>query len=215
MIYLLIPAFNESQHLESFFVSLQKFSDLEVILVNDGSTDYTAEIAATHTSYVLNHSTNLGKGAALKTGCEFAFNHLKADYVIMMDADEQHSPADLSKFIKKIQQGHELVLGVRSFTGMPIVPTISNKLTSFFIRILYGLYVPDIPSGFKAFSRDMYQELNWQASGYEVEVEIAQKIAQKKLPFTTVPIQTIYPDYVRGMTMLDGLKVLLKLIGLR
>lgn len=216
-IALIIPAYNESRHIGAFFDQLSELDDLsvEVVFVDDGSSDNSSKIAAMYTQYVLTHVINLGKGAALKTGCEFAFNNLGVDFIIMLDADEQHSPNDLPKFIKKITEGHDLILGVRSFTGMPFLPKISNKFTSLFIKIIYGTTVPDIPSGYKAFSKKMYQKLKWQASGYEVEVEIAQKIAHSKLPFVTVPIKTIYPDYVRGMTLLDGVKVLLKSVGLR
>jgi len=214
---IVIPAYNEDKHIDAFFRRL-KASSFEVspsVLVNDGSVDTTVSVASKYTPYVLNHATNLGKGAALKTGCDFAFTHLKANYVIMMDSDEQHSPNDLLKFIDKIGEGHELILGVRSFNGMPTIPTYLNKFTSFMIQLLYGTYVPDVPSGYKAISRKMYDEIKWQATGYEVEVEIAQKIARKKIKFATVPIETIYPDYVRGMTLLDGVKVLLKLIGIK
>lgn len=216
-VFLIIPSYNESKHIGSVLVSISTIESFrnKCIIVNDGSTDNTTEIAEGYTPYVLSHASNLGKGSALKTGCEYAFNHLRAEYVIMMDADEQHSVDDLPKFIKKIEEGYNLILGVRSFTGMPFLPTILNKLTSLFIKIIYGVNVPDIPSGYKAFSKKIYQELKWQANGYEVEVEIAQKIAQNKIPFTTVPIKTIYPDYIRGMTLLDGLKVLFKLIGFR
>jgi glycosyltransferase involved in cell wall biosynthesis len=216
MICVIIPAYNESKHLQSFLKLLQKdLSSLVTIVVNDGSVDVTEQEAKKFTPFVLNHSTNLGKGAALKTGAEFAFKYLNAEYIIMMDADEQHSPEDLPKFFQKINDDHEIILGVRSFTGMPLIPTLSNKTTSFIIKCIYGVYVPDVPSGFKALSRRAYNELQWSATGYEVEVEIAQKIAQKNMEFVTVPIKTIYPDYVRGMTLLDGFKVLLKLIGIR
>lgn len=173
-IAIIIPAYNESRHLDGFFSTLiEKLSthshlDLKripIVLVDDGSIDGTAKIASKYTKYVLSHTTNLGKGAALKTGCEFAFNHLKVEYIIMIDSDEQHSPDDLLKFIDKIDAGHNLILGVRSFNGMPIIPTISNKLTSFFIKCVYGVYIPDIPSGYKAIGKQTYQKIKWKATG--------------------------------------------------
>ena len=229
-IVIIFPAFNEEKHIDNFSSKItayirsqlhdkknMEFSQfsLDCILVDDGSTDATAKIAQKYSCYVISHLTNLGKGAALKTGCEFAFNHLHADYVIMMDADEQHSPIDLPHFVEKIKDQHDIILGVRSFTGMPIFPILFNKLASVLVKVLYGTYIPDIPSGYKAISKKAYEDLKWIASGYEVEIEIAQKIAQKKLPFTTVSIQTIYPQYVRGMTPLDGIKVILRMFGLR
>lgn len=217
-VIIIIPSYNETLHIDAFFSNLKSHTkDLvsAFVLIDDGSKDDTKSIAEYHTPHVLSHVTNLGKGAALKTGCEYAFNSLKADYVIMMDADEQHASSDLPLFFDQIKKNHDIILGVRSFKGMPLIPTLFNRFASFLIQVIYGVYVPDIPSGFKAISKNGYDKVKWNASGYEVEIEIAQKIAQKKLPFVTVPIQTIYPDYVRGMTLLDGVKVLLKLMGIR
>jgi glycosyltransferase involved in cell wall biosynthesis len=213
---IIIPAKDEEKHIQFLIKTVsQLYDDINIIVINDGSTDNTAIIAQKHTPHVLSHSINLGKGAALKTGCEYAFNYLNADYVIMMDADEQHAPSDISKFLEKINERHEIILGVRSFKGMPLVPTYSNMLISFIFLVFFRRYIPDIPSGFKAISKNAYKHIFWKSAGYEVEMEIAQKIAQKKLEFTTVPIKTIYPEYVRGMTPLDGIKAIFKLFGLR
>lgn len=224
IITIVLPSFNEAIHISKVLTRLSSTLNksnlricrvFHIVVVDDGSEDKTTQTALLHTPFVLVHKVNLGKGAALKTGCDFAFNKLSSDYVIMMDSDEQHSVEDLQKFTQKISEGHDLILGVRSYQGMPFVPTISNKLTSFLINMVYGVFVPDIPSGYKAFSKQMYQDIKWQATGYEVEIEIAQKIAQKKLSFATVPIKTIYPNYYRGMTLLDGFKVFLKLLHIK
>lgn len=215
-ISIVIPCHNEARHLKKILLKLNQLKNIHaVIVVDDGSTDDTFTIAKKLTCYAFHHQFNLGKGSALKTGCVFAFEHLNSDYVILMDADEQHSVADLPLFLTKINRGKTLILGVRSFVGMPKQVAFFNKFISLLIALATGKYIPDIPSGYKAFDQSIYKQLKWQASGYEVELEMAWKIAHKKLQFSTVPIKTIYPNYVRGMSILDGIKAFFKIFGLR
>ncbi len=214
-VVIVIPCHNEARHLKNLFKSIKNNCSLQIVLVDDGSTDETFMLASSLTPFVLRHQINLGKGAALRTGCDFAFHHLQADWVIMMDADEQHSAKDLQLFTEAISQNHGLILGVRSFRGMPYGAVIANKLSSFLLRVLYRQYIPDIPSGYKAISYSVYQQILWPGSGYEVEFEIARAVVHKKIPYQVVKIRTIYPKYVRGMTFLDGLKVFFKMFGIK
>jgi len=217
-IAIIIPCHNEAAHISTILKALQqlKNSDLTIVVLDDGSSDNTTAVARAKTPFVLRHRINLGKGAALRTGCDFAFEFLGVDYVVLMDADEQHSVADLPLFLAQIEKGTTLMLGVRSFAGMPKMAALLNRLSSWIVWLLSGVYVPDIPSGYKAFDRAIYQQLSWRASGYDVELEMALLIAGKKLPFVVLPISTIYPNYVRGMNVvLDGIKVMFKIFGLK
>jgi polyprenyl-phospho-N-acetylgalactosaminyl synthase len=217
-IAIIIPCHNEQKHIVNLLKDVQlvaKKMKLTVVVIDDGSTDDSYLLAKKGADYVLHHTINLGKGAALQTGCEFVFTKLACTHVIMMDADEQHSPSDLPRFIVAIRQGHRLVLGVRSLAGMPRKARFANQLSTMLIKLITGVLVPDIPSGYKALSVEMYSKLHWQASGYDVELAMAWQIARQRLPFAIIPIQTIYPDYVRGMTALDGIKVVLRIIGMR
>lgn len=217
-IAVIIPCYNEQKHIGELLRRLKLIAQrlkLDIIVVDDGSTDDSYLLANLFADHTLRHKLNLGKGAALRTGCEFAFSRISCTHIIMMDADEQHSSDDLDKFVSLIKFGQELVLGVRSFKGMPWQAKIANKLSSFAIKLLTGVFVPDIPSGYKAMSKRMYYQLEWQASGYDVEVALAWQIAKQHFPFSTVPIKTIYPNYIRGMTVLDGFKVLFKMLGVK
>lgn len=186
------------------------------VVVDDGSRDRTAAIARRYTRPVLVHRVNLGKGAALKTGCEYAFTQLKAKAVIFMDSDAQHNPAELDLFLHELQNGANVVLGVRAFdTTMPWVKITSNRLASVAVRWLYGVYIPDIPSGYKAMSKWAYQRLYWQSPDYRVELEIAVNVAKRRIPFATVPVKTIYLDFNRGFHLLDALQMGFDLISWR
>jgi dolichol-phosphate mannosyltransferase len=205
------PAKNEAEHIKDLMKNLVKLK-LDIVLVDDGSSDDTGNIAARYTPYILKHCINLGKGSALRTGCDFAFTFLKADAVILIDSDQQHSPLDIPVFCKQLKQGSELILGVReSRTQMPLLRSIMNSLLTHIFQAVYGRVIPDIPSGYKAFTKKMYKRIKWEGNGYEVEMQIAIKIAKLNLGFKCIPIQTIYHNQARGMTVIDLANSFLKI----
>lgn len=212
--WIIIPGINEEKYIETVLKKVSQHTK-NIIVVDDGSKDKMPTIARKYTSHVLSHSVNLGKGAALKTGCEYAFKNLKADAVIFMDSDDQHDPEELTLFYEALKNS-EVVFGVRSFDEkMPLLRIMMNRLASAVIFFLFGSYIPDIPSGYNAFTKKAYQKLNWDSSDYSVEMEIAARTAKYKVPFTTVQIKTIYHDLERGMTILDSLRMITKILSWR
>ncbi|HCR81187.1 MAG: hypothetical protein UY13_C0002G0298 [Candidatus Pacebacteria bacterium GW2011_GWB1_47_8] len=213
--WIVIPGFNEAKYLATVLKKTLKQTP-RIIYVDDGSHDHSAQIAQKYLEHVIIHEVNLGKGAALKTGCDYAFNFLKAQAVILMDADDQHNPAEIPLFVQQLRKGSQVVLGARSlFSKMPLVRKIGNAFTSAVMLILFWRYIPDILSGYKAFTRRAYRKLYWEATDYSVELEIAAKIAMNRLQFSLVSIKTIYHDLDRGMSIIDAIKVALKIVSLR
>jgi polyprenyl-phospho-N-acetylgalactosaminyl synthase len=210
-IWVIIPAFNESKYIQPV---LKKVLNVwpQVVVVDDGSSDDTYQQAAGVASHVLRHKVNLGKGSALKTGSEYAFSELDAEGVIFFDADDQHDPSLIPAFAEHLERT-PVVFGVRAFTNeMPLIRIMMNRLASVIILLFFGKYVPDIPSGYKALTKQAYDKINWQSTDYAVEMEIAARVAQHKLPFAEVPIPTIYHDLERGMTVLDIVHMIEKLL---
>lgn len=211
-IWVVIPAFNEEKYLDSVLKKLKRYWE-NIIIVDDGSSDKTSVIAEKYTSHVLVHTVNLGKGAALKTGCEYAFREKGTTGVIFFDADDQHDSKLVPKIAEQLRH-FPVVLGVRSFNNeMPLIRILFNRFSSVIILMFFGKYIPDIPSGFKALSRFAYKKVRWQSSDYLVEMEIAARVAQFDLPFAIVPIPTIYHDLDRGMTVLDILHMAGKILS--
>jgi len=210
-IVIVIPAYNEARYIGKFLDELLLVTH-NVVVVDDGSRDRTCEITKSRRVKCLSHMVNLGKGAALKTGCDYAFKHLEAEAVIIMDGDGQHDPSDLSAFVRELKKGAEIVHGVRTMnTHMPLNRLLGNKLMSIIINVLFHRYIADIPSGFKAMTKKAYQALRWHSSGYEVETEIAVRIAKSRLEYTEVPISTIYHGKDYGFNLLDAWRILIKL----
>ncbi len=213
-IFVVIPGYNEQLYLERFLLKVDEFSK-NVIFVDDGSSDKSAQIAAKFTSHVLVHEVNLGKGAAMLTGCLYAFRKLDADAVIFMDADDQHDPVHLPEFAKKLTKD-DVVFGVRNMgVNMPLTRFLGNKMASVILNLLFGAYIPDIPSGYKAISRKVFNQLEWKSNGYEVETEIAMKVAKQHIPFGTVEIRSIYHDRDKGLTLIDALHITASIIQWR
>ncbi len=210
-IVIVVPAYNESRYIAKFLDKLLTYTK-DVVVVDDGSLDKTCEVVRAKGVTCLSHLVNLGKGSALKTGCEYAFTKLGAEAVIIMDGDDQHIVEDISLFEKALKKGAGVVLGVRQMDAkMPLMRMLGNKAMSILINILFSSYIADIPSGFKAFTKSAYRSIKWHSTGYEVETEIAVRIAKGKLSYTEVPISTVYHDKEYGFNLLDAAKILLKL----
>lgn len=210
-IYVVVPAYNESRFIGRFLAKLT-VNTKNIIVVDDGSRDDTTKIAKQSGITVLTHMTNLGKGAALKTGCEYAFKKMGADAVIIMDGDDQHEVEDISKFKHALKDRAEIVLGVRAMDSrMPLARLLGNRGMSILINLLFGRYIADIPSGFKAMTKRAYNKVHWQSSGYEVETEIAVRLAKSKLSYVEVPINTVYHDKDYGFNLLDAFAILIKI----
>ena len=212
-IWVVVAAYNEEKYLKNFLEKLLEVTK-NVVVVNDGSIDQTGKIAEKMLTHVLHHPVNIGKGAAMKTGADYVFDYLGGEAVVFMDGDGQHDPADLAGFERAfINEEAGLVFGSREFNStMPMVRVWGNKLSSLMVATLFGRMVPDIPSGFKGMSKSYYKKLRWQSTDYGVELEIACKTAKYRLRFKEVPIQTIYHDMDRGMTLLDVFKMAYKII---
>jgi dolichol-phosphate mannosyltransferase len=214
-IVVVIPAFNEEKYIRKVITKVKKFIN-PIIVVDDCSTDQTSAIVLSMAVHMLRHSINLGKGAAMKTGCEYSFKYLNADAVIFIDGDDQHDPKHLPEFIQKLNAGNNLVFGIRNFSKeMPIIRIMANKFASTLIKLLFGVYISDIPCGYKAITKQAYKLVKWDTADYGVESEIAARTAKLKLPFDTVQINTTYHDYDRGMTALDVFRITTKLVEWR
>lgn len=212
-IVLVIPLYNEKKHIISLLNKLAR-QKVSVVVVDDGSGDSSLnlvrEFCKKHEgTTVLSHRINLGKGAAMKTGADFAFEK-GADAVIFMDSDEQHNPDDLDKFAKMLVSGKfGVVFGSRDYgLGVPLVRFLGNKFASILINLIFGIYVSDSICGYRAMTKDAYKKIRWDSSGYGVETEILARVGKNKIPFCEVKVDTIYHDSVKGVTLLDAFSIL-------
>ncbi len=191
-----IPAFNEERTIEEVVQQAKKYVD-EVIVVDDGSTDCTLKKAEEAGSRTIRHKKNMGKGAALRTGISAALRR-RADIIVTMDGDGQHDPHLIPKLIEPIVRGEaDVVIGSRFLKhgrrkGMPKIRVLSNKITTFILRRIYGVETTDSQSGFRAFKADALKRVSFHSDDFIAESEILIEAKRKGLTVKEVPIQAIY-----------------------
>lgn len=208
-----IPAYNEAGKIAIVLKKVKGYVN-HIIVVDDGSTDDTGKKVKNLEGniFLIKHNINLGKGAALKTGCEAALQ-LNADTIICLDADDQHKPEEIPRFIEKIKAGNDIVFGSRLIgKGMPLTRFLGNKFLSTVVCKLFRIYLNDTQSGFKAFTAETYKKIKWQSSDYAVETEIIVKTAEKKLKYEEISINTIYHDNYKGVTPITGLQIFFQIL---
>ena len=215
----MVPAFNERSRVASVLAAVGALRLPErprMIVVDDGSSDGTAEVAKRAGAQVVSHRVNLGKGAALLTGVEAAVA-TGADLVVVMDADGQHDPSDLPLLLEPLKAGRaDLVLGYRQFTSaMPPAMRFGNTLLSGIFAALFGLRVRDTQCGFRALTAEACRSLRWTAIDYAVETEMLVHAARRRLRVVEVPIATVYLDRHKGTTAIDGLRILASMLRWR
>ena len=208
-IFVVIPAFNEEKRVGKVLSEVNK-SGLPFIVVDDGSKDKTSEVARRFTPHVFKHPINLGKGAALKTGCQAAFQ-LGADAIIIMDSDGQHKASDLPKFLKALKSC-DVIFGARDFGKIPLMRLIGNRLITIVVNLLFGIKVRDILCGFKAFSKKSYEKIKWESLGYSVESEIVAMTGKHKLSNCEVDVATVYYDKFKGFSFEQGFGIFFDII---
>lgn len=217
-VLLVIPAYNEAAVIGSVVKSIINRGHLSVLVVDDGSTDQTSQVAAQSGALVVSHRINRGKGAATKTGLEAA-KILGADIVVTMDADGQHNPDDISALINPIRLGAcDVTLGTRpkNTSAMPVTRIVSNHIANFVTWTFFGLYVQDSQSGFRAYSNKALRLISTSADAYDYESEVIREIRRHRLIYKEVPIGVHYTDYSMSkpnrQDFSNGFKTLYKII---
>lgn len=207
----LIPAYNEEKTIAEVITKTKSHVD-QVVVIDDGSIDATAAKAESTGAILLHHKVNLGKGAALKTGCEYALLQ-GAKNIVVLDADGQHNPQEIPKFIEALEQ-HDIVFSYRKVPEtMPFMMRFGNSFINRALRTIYGVNIQDSQCGYRAFTAVAYPKIRWDAQDYYVETEIILRVGKQKLKHVSIPIETIYADKYKGTTVLDGVKIVAKMIG--
>ena len=209
-IWVIIPAYNEGRRIGEVIDEVKKYCK-NIIVVDDGSKDNTYGSAKSKEVIVLRHIINLGKGAAVKTGCDFALSK-EAKKIIFIDSDGQHEPKEIPNFLNALEDA-DIVFGYRKLTKeMPAVLRFGNWFINFATKILYSMDLKDTQSGYRALTADAYKKVRWKANDYSMESEMIANAGKNHLKYKEIPIQTIYSDKYKGTTVIDGIKIVSKMI---
>jgi glycosyltransferase involved in cell wall biosynthesis len=205
----IIPAYNEEKSIAKVVKTSLKYS--EVMVIDDGSEDKTFQMAKTAGAMIIQHSKNLGKGAALKAGLHFALDK-KYDEVILIDGDCQHDPDYIPILISHLNNA-DLIIGSRFTDGspgnMPFQRKLSNRLTTFIMHHLTGYHLTDSQSGFRALkSQSVALFLDIEYEDYIYESEMLYKAYKNDLNVEEVSISCIYGDEKSNIASITAMNYL-------
>ncbi len=202
MFLAIVPAYNEANSIGSVVRSLFDHVD-KVVVVNDGSTDNTEEIATEAGATVLTHRINRGQGAALETGHEYA-RRTGAMYVLHFDADGQLSVEDIAPALRELKEHNaDILFGSRYGSKQSNVPWTKKYLIgpiSRFVDRLFGAaHLSDAHNGFRILHRDALEKVRITQSGMAHASEIPALVKQYNLSYIEVPVSVTYHEYGQGI----------------
>lgn len=194
-----IPAYQEEKHVAD--VARRTLAQLDrVLVVDDGSTDATAAQARSAGAEVIVHPQNRGKGETIKTGLRYWLER-GVEYIVLLDADGQHLPEEIVRFLDAADKGAKIFVGTRmqDTRKMPWVRRAVNRYMSGAISRTAGQEIPDSQCGFRMVHRDVVPEILGGANRFDYETEMLIVASRKGHRIAAVPITTIYSDEVSSI----------------
>jgi len=193
----IVPAFNEARHIGALLEGIKKRLE-HIIVINDGSTDLTASIAVSKNVRVIQNTSNKGKGNALRQGFDLALKD-GYEYIITIDADGQHDPEEVPRFIDRISsagEGTGLVSGNRmtDIEDMPPQRIFFNKLSSKIVSRLCGQSIPDALCGYRIISARALRSIDLSCNRFDIVPEILISMSDIGSNIHSIDIKTLYAD---------------------
>jgi len=192
---IIIPAYNESKNIQKIINEINNLNlGLEVIVINDGSSDDTPNLARNCGAQVISNQKNLGKGISLSKGFAYALKEGN-EIIITMDGDGQHLVMDLGAFIQAAENlNADIFIGNRMLKtkDMPILRFLTNRLLSFMISSICKQNIPDTQCGFRLFKRKVLEKIKLKTKNFEAESEILIQATALGFRIESLPIKTVY-----------------------
>ncbi len=209
---IIIPAYNEGKAIADTINGIPEDFP-RVIVIDDGSSDDTAAQVSVTRATLVQHPINLGQGAALQTGIDYALLDPSLDYFVTYDADGQHRIEDVRSMLAYLECNPvDIVLGSR-FLGtainMPGTKRAILKLAVWFSNITSSVRLTDTHNGLRAFNRTTATQLKLQLPDFSHASEIIERIGETGLRYAEVPVTIIYSDYSRskGQSMINAINI--------
>lgn len=191
-----IPSYNVSASIGNIVREIKR-QGIDVIVIDDGSSDLTSDEARRSGAFVLKNKANLGKGASLRRGFARALSEGYAT-IITLDGDGQHLPADITGFLKAQgaypQAG--MIIGNRMNcpSGMPFARRITNRIMSGLISFICNQDIPDTQNGFRLINGELLKKLDLRSDRFEVESEMIIKCGREGWRIISIPASSVYEN---------------------
>ena len=215
--WVVVPLFNEAEVIGPVISELCLHFD-NVVCVDDGSTDNCGDLARASGARVITHPINLGQGAALQTGFDYALSHPGMDHVITFDADGQHRIQDALEMVELARRKRiSAVFGSR-FLDKRTKPGFKKKavlsVAVILTRIITGLRLTDAHNGLRVLSRETLEKVRLEQNGMSHATEIVHQIAKARLAWKEYPVEILYTEYSKrkGQSLLNSINILIDLI---
>jgi glycosyltransferase involved in cell wall biosynthesis len=211
-VWVIIRCFNESQVVRGVIEELRQHFP-NVVGVDDGSSDTSSAEMVAAGAVVVRHAINLGGGAALQTGVEFALLDPQAKYFVCFDADGQHRPEDALSMVQRLRRGEEdILIGSRflgSSAGMPRSRRILLRLARIFERLTTGVSLTDAHNGLRAFSRAFAERIDLQLADMAYASELLSLIKQSGMRYAEHPVTIQYTEYsmAKGQRSINSVNI--------
>lgn len=216
-VWVVIPLYNEATVIADVITGLSAAFP-HILCVDDGSTDGSAAVAEAAGARVIRHPVNLGQGAALQTGIEFALSRADMNYVVTFDADGQHRPEDAEAMVRLARQQDEAVVFGSRFlddrTRPGVLKRIVLKTAVWVTNKTTGLTLTDAHNGLRVIRRDAAEHVALVQDRMAHATEIVMQLGDSGLPWTEYPVELLYTDYskAKGQSLLNSVNILVDLV---
>lgn len=217
-VFIIIPSFNEGKVIRTTIAPLVD-KGYTVILIDDCSSDDTEEVLKGAPIIYLKHEINLGQGAAIQTGIEYALKK-KADYAVTFDADGQHNFEEIPSLLEPILAGNaDITMGTRfkrkeDIVQIPGLRKVILKVAIIVNGVLTGMWLTDAHNGFRVMNRFALSKIKLKENKMAHASEILSQVKAGNLRYAEVPVKIIYTDYskMKGQSSMNSVNILIDLL---
>lgn len=215
--WIVVPLYNEATVIARVIAGLSpQFPN--VVCIDDGSTDGSADVARRAGAWVVEHPINLGQGAALQTGIDYALSHSSCEYIVTFDADGQHRVEDAVGMVAVArEQGAAVVFGSRFLddrTKPGWVKRVILKTAVWVTNLTTSVKLTDAHNGLRVIRRDAASHIQLKQDRMAHATEIVLQLGDTGLPWTEYPVELLYTDYSKskGQSVLNSINILVDLV---